>query len=159
MTPLIFSRIGLNGSSYPKSMKGLWLFLMVLFVAGCSDVVTSHYSTYSEAASDHLFGRGWLPEFIPPSSFNIITSNNLDLNQSEGEFSFSLAETGSFVSQLVPYSGRSSPFSDFEKLVIKRKTQGYTLYEFTNRESIWVFFLNKEKGHTYYRMWLMRSGS
>ena len=136
-------------------MKELWLFLVVLLVAGGSDVVTSHYATYSEAANDHLFGRGWLPEFIPSSSFNITTSNNLDRNQSEGEFSFPVAETDSFVSRLVPYSGRSAPFSDFEKLVNRRKAQGYTLYEFAGRESVWVFFLNREKGHIYYRMWLV----
>jgi hypothetical protein len=97
-------------------MKEFWLFLVMALVVGCSDVVTSHYGTYNEAANDQLFGRGWLPEFIPLSSFNITTSNNLDLNQSEGEFSFLLPETDSFVSRLVPYYGRGTPFSDFEKL-------------------------------------------
>lgn len=140
-------------------MKELWPFLVVLLVAGCSDVVTSHYATYTDAANDQLFGRGWLPEFIPSSSFNITTSNDLDRNQSEREFSFSLPGTESFVSRLVPYSGRGSPFSDFEKLVNRCKAQGYTLYEFTERENVWVFFLNRGKGHAYYRMWLVRNSN
>jgi hypothetical protein len=140
-------------------MKGLWLSLVFLLLAGCSDVVTSHYKTYSEAAKDQLFGRGWLPDFIPSSSTNITTSNNLDLNRSEGEFSFPPEATNSFVSRLVPYSGRGSPSSDFDKVVNKRKAQGYTLYEFTEREYLWVFFLNREKGHAYYSMWPVNSGS
>jgi hypothetical protein len=133
-------------------MKGLWLSLTFLLLVGCSDVVTSHYKTYSEAAKDQLFGRGWLPDFIPSSSTNITTSNNLDLNRSEGEFSFPPAATNSFVSRLVPYSGRDSPSSDFDKVVNKRKAQDYTLYEFTETENRWVFFLNREKGHAYYNM-------
>lgn len=144
-------RIGLNIVSC-QNMKGLWLSLTFLLLVGCSDVVTSHYKTYSEASKDQLFGRGWLPDFIPSSSTNITTSNNLDLNRSEGEFSFPPAATNSFVSRLVPYSGRASPSSDFDKVVNKRKAQGYTLYEFTERENRWVFFLNREKGHAYYNM-------
>jgi hypothetical protein len=140
-------------------MKGLRLSLVFMFLAGCSDVVTSHYKTYEEAAKDQLFGRGWLPDFIPSSSTNITTSNNLDLNRSEGEFSFPPAATESFISRLRPYSGQASPSSDFEKVVNKRKTQGYTLYEFKENQYIWVFFLNREKGHAYYSMWPVYSGS
>ncbi len=140
-------------------MKGLYLSIVALLLVGCIDVVTSHYKTYSEAAKDQLFGRGWLPEFIPSSSTDITTSNNLDLNRSEGDFSFSPAATDSFVSRLVPYSGRASPSSDFEKVVNERKALGYTLYEFTARESVWVFFRNQEKGHAYYNMWHVYSGN
>lgn len=140
-------------------MKGLWLSLVVLFLVGCSDVVTSHYNTYSEAEKDQLFGRGWLPEFIPSSSINITTSNDLDTNQSKGEFSFPPAATDSFISRLVPYSGRRSSSSDFDNVVNKRKAQNYTLYEFMDRGSIWVFFVNPEKGHVYYSMWPVSSGS
>ncbi len=140
-------------------MKEFWLFLVMALVVGCSDVVTSHYGTYNEAANDQLFGRGWLPEFIPLSSFNITTSNNLDLNQSEGEFSFLLPETDSFVSRLVPYYGRGTPFSDFEKLVERRKAEGYALYEFSRKGCVWVFFMNRGKGHTYYRMWLVHNSN
>lgn len=140
-------------------MKGLYLSIVALLLGGCSDVVTSHYKTYSEAAKDQLFGRGWLPEFIPSSSTDITTSNNLDLNRSEGEFSFPPAATDSFVSRLVPYSGRGSASGDFEKMVNKRKAQGYTLYEFSDRGSVWVFFLNRQKGHAYYSMWPVYSRS
>lgn len=139
-------------------MKGLSLSLIFLLLVGCSDVVTSHYKTYSEAAKDQLFGRGWLPDFIPSSSFNITLSNNLDLNRSEGEFSLPPAASASFVSRLVPYSGHGSPSSDFEKVVNKHKAQGYTFYEFTDRERVWLFFLSEEKDHVYYLMWPVNSG-
>lgn len=141
------------------NMKGLWLSLVVLLLAGCSEVVTSHYKTYSEAEKDQLFGRGWLPDIIPHSSFNITTANTVDRNTSEGEFSFTPTDTDSFISRLRPYSGRTAPYGDFEKMVKKRKAQSYTPYEFEERQSIWVFFLNRENGHAYYSMWPVYTGS
>ena len=134
-------------------------FLLCLFLVGCSDVVTSHYKTYNDAASDQLFARGWLPDFIPSSSLNITTSNNLDLNTSEGDFSFRPVDTQAFVSKLNPYSGRKSPYVEYDKVVKKRIGQGYTPYEYTKDNLIWVFLLNGDKGHAYYYLWMERKGS
>lgn len=39
-----------------QHMKELWLPLVFLLLAGCSEVVTIHYKTYGEAAKDQLFG-------------------------------------------------------------------------------------------------------
>jgi hypothetical protein len=128
-------------------------YLLCVFLVGCSDVVTRDYKTYNDAVSDELFGRGWLPEFIPSSSFNIKTSNNLDLNTSEGEFSFPPADTQAFVTKLHRYSDRKSPYVEHEKVVKKTIGQGYTPYEYTRDSWIWVFFLNADKGHAYYILW------
>ena len=132
--------------------KSSFYLLLLLLLGGCSDVVTTHYQTYSDAAKDNLFGRGWLPDFIPSTSFNIIVSNDLDRNISEGEFSFPPVATASFVSKLRPYFGRTSLYVDYEKVADRRKAQGYILYEFTRDHYVWVFFLNREKGHGYYNM-------
>ena len=134
-------------------------YLLCLFLVGCSDVVTRDYKTYNDAVSDELFGRGWLPELIPSSSFNIKTSNNLDVNTSEGEFSFPPGDTQAFVSKLHPYSGRKSPYVEYDKVVKRRIAQGYTPYEYTKDSSIWVFFLNADKGHAYYDLWMERKGN
>jgi hypothetical protein len=131
---------------------GLLLILIVLLVK-CSDVVTDNYKTYNDALKDDLFGSGWLPEFIPSSSFSITTSHNLDLNTSEGEFSFPPSASESFTTRLLPYSGRKSSYFDFDKLLNKRKAQGYALYEYSRDNCVWVFFVNREKGHAYYHLW------
>lgn len=132
--------------------KSSFYLLLLLLMGGCSDVVTTHYQTYSDAAKDNLFGRRWLPDFIPSTSFNITVSNDLDRNISEGEFSFPPIATESFVSKLRPYSGRTSLYVDYEKVADRRKAQGYILYEFTRDHYVWVFSLNREKGHAYYNM-------
>lgn len=130
---------------------GLLLILFV-FLVTCSDVVTDNYKTYNDALQDNLFANGWLPEFIPSSSFNIATSHDLDINTSEGEFSFPPSAAESFTTRLFPYSGRKSPYFDFDKLLNKRKAQGYAPYEYSRDNYVWVFFVNREKGHAYYHI-------
>ena len=68
-------------------------------MTGC-DNVTSKYATIQDARNDKLFERGWLPDILPASSRNIRTSNDLDLNTSEGEFFFSPTDAQAFTSQL-----------------------------------------------------------
>jgi hypothetical protein len=134
-----------DASCWLNNMRALIpAFLLCLFLVGCSDVVTSHYETYNDAVSDHLFVRGWLPEFIPSSSFNITTANDLDLGTSEGEFSFNPVDAQTFALQLQAYSGPESP------CVKKRTGQGYAPYEYKKGNSTWVFFINTDKGHVYY---------
>ncbi len=85
----------LGGALILRRMKKLLALLSLIFLAACtSDVVESNYATLAEARADQLFGRGWLPDVLPASAFNIRTSNNLDLNQSEGEFSFRPDDSG-----------------------------------------------------------------
>jgi hypothetical protein len=133
--------------------------LAALVLRSLSPMVTSHYGTYSEAAADHLFGRGWLPEFIPSSSFNITASNDLDFNTSEGEFMYQLKDTEQFISKLQPYGGRKAPFENYKKTVDNWKARGYMPYEYVNEGFVWVFFINRERSHTYYDLWMERKGS
>ena len=132
---------------------GAWFSLAALLLAGCGDdVVKSHYTTYSEAKNEQLFARGWLPEILPTSATDITTANNLDLNRSEGEFLFPPAATGAFLARLVPYSGRGSFSRAFERRIRERKAEGYSLHEYQGDQAIWVFLVNKQKGHAYYSL-------
>jgi len=150
----MFRRRVTLGSEHTRTL--ILTFLLCLFLVGCSDIVTRDYKTYNDAVSDELFGRGWLPELIPPSSFNIKTANDLDVNTSKGEFSFPPGDTQAFIAKLQPYSGRKSPYIEYDKRVKKRISQGYTPYEYTGDVSTWVFFLNADKGHAYYDSWHAR---
>jgi len=75
-------------------------------VTGCDESVPLNYSTRAEADADGLFARGWLPDIIPPSSRNISMRNDLDLNISNGEFSFEQSDHDAFVSLLERASSR-----------------------------------------------------
>ncbi|MCG6464903.1 hypothetical protein K6U37_13970 [Vibrio parahaemolyticus] len=67
-------------------MKTFLVSTLAMMIVGCSDNVTTEYSTYAEAKDDNLFERGWLPDILPTSTINIEVTNDLDQNTSVGEF-------------------------------------------------------------------------
>jgi hypothetical protein len=120
------------------------------FVCGCGDTVTSRYETRADA--DKLFQRGWLPSIIPKSSYDITTKNDLDINVSEGQFSFAPSHAEEFIKHLQRME--ASEFSGIDS--VRFMGRGYWPYYFRNANSWWQFFINTEKGHCKYRMGLSR---
>jgi hypothetical protein len=119
-----------------------------------TDVVESRYSSLADARTDHLFERGWLPEILPTSAQAIRTANNLDLNLSEGEFSFAPVDAAAFVSRLQPYKAEPNPLESVELLVAKMRRKGFEPYSFMDADTSWVFFCKAELGYCEYTMWL-----
>src|SRR6186713_347897 len=104
------------------AMLGLsWLGLSLMN----TDVVESNYVSVQEARADQLFGRGWLPDILPPSAHDIRTSNNLDLNTSVGRFYFASADYDQFSSHLAPYVPMETPFEGFDRDVQKKLARGF----------------------------------
>ena len=125
----------------------------VLF--GCAlDTVTSRYATLEEARADRLFERGWLPDVLPPSTTKIRTENELDLNLSEGEFSFEPAEASALFKQLSRGAPPTSRLADWDETVDSYTCRGYSAWSFRDADSTWAFFCQASKGYCEYRMWL-----
>jgi hypothetical protein len=126
--------------AYKMTVVRIPLLLVVTFLlGGCSDsdTVTSRYPLRADAEADKLFERGWLPAIIPASSRDIIVSNDLDLNLSEGEFFCSPGEVVEFVRHL-----QGGDVSE----------QGYRLYTYTDGGCTWTFVVDAGAGHCKYRM-------
>ena len=115
---------------------------------GC-DVVTTHYETWDDVE----FGKGWLPSFIPKSSKNIVTSNNLDVNTSEGEFTFDVSDIDEFKAKLTKVDDPSIPRNSKQMKLIKAN---YVPFEFSEDSSRWIFFIQPEAGHCKYWMYYIR---
>ncbi|MEZ9600431.1 hypothetical protein AB4232_16660 [Vibrio sp. 10N.286.46.A8] len=92
----------------------------LLLLSGCSDVVSSEYSTYEKAKEERLFDRGWLPDILPESTLNIKVSNDLDSNTSEGSFIINEPALSEFIATLKP-------------------TKSTDEFHFIEGENIWVF--------------------
>jgi uncharacterized lipoprotein len=114
-------------------MKWMMALVSVLIIAGCSDVVTDRYQTLQAARDDQLFERGWLPDILPPSAHDIRTSNDLDLNTSEGEFYISELEFDAFVSRLQPQNEASIVFGDLLARIRDLNAKGYDGGEYHGR--------------------------
>jgi hypothetical protein len=122
---------------------------IVLWLVGCSDVVTTHYPTVVEARRDGLFERGWLPDVLPPSVRDIEVSNNLDINTSVGEFWFDTSEYEKLTAKLTPQ--RKQTKTDNEP--------NYEHYLYLEEEFQWNFSCSKAKGYCRYDMRLSQSQS
>ncbi len=137
-------------------MRVLIIVLLTLTLAACGDVVTSRYATLQDARADQLFERGWLPDLLPPSAHDIRTSNNLDLNTSSGEFSFSPADSKLLAARLSPYASPQCPFVNLDSEVKSHLGRGYPAYQYFEDHTTWVFLCRPERGECDYVMWLSR---
>lgn len=134
-------------------MKNLTMIVLALIlIGGCSDTITNHYATRLDAEADRLFDRGWLPNIIPVSAKNIITSNNLDINISEGEFQYDPIDANSFLKNLSPYTERKIDISRWQTQIVEHKKKGYEAFEYSAEGSVWIFLINKREGHVQYFM-------
>ena len=132
---------------------------LAILLALPNDVVTSPYATNKAAREDDLFGRGWLPDILPPSAYNIRVSNDLDLNTSEGLFSFKPAEYSLLKTHLRPYQAVGAPFEEFEDAVARTQSRGFETLIYEKGNSIWVISCKGTEGFCEYVMWLRRDNS
>ncbi|EIO3976395.1 hypothetical protein LQK36_004602 [Vibrio vulnificus] len=114
-----------------RPMKARFL-LLLLVLAGSSDIVQSHYDNYQQAQADQLFERGWLPDVLPVSTTQIEVANDLDNNTSQGSFVIAEKEMAQFLSQLQPLETANQ-------------------YRFESDNSVWIFTL-EEAGKVRYQL-------
>jgi hypothetical protein len=134
------------------------VILALAVLAACTgDVVTTRYASLDQARAHHLFGRGWLPDILPPSSRDIRTSNNLDLNLAEGEFHFDPAEFKAFSSRMEPFTPiRGMPFG-LDEEAKEHSKNGLRLYVYTQDRSTWFFLCEPAAGLCEFRMSLQQN--
>ncbi len=152
-------------SAFMKYLVGSITIIISCFIAGIygillllpSDIVTNQYATLEAARTDHLFGRGWLPGILPPSAYNIHTSNNLDINTSDGMFSFLPSEYMLFASHVHQYVVVNTPFANWEETVIDRRKKGFQPTIYVEENTRWVFFCKVSEGYCEYVMWMNKS--
>ena len=106
---------------------------LLVMLTSCERVRES-YDSYEAAASAGLFERGWLPAYIPRSSYAISTRHDLDTNKNQGEFHFDPADLPTFLREVGQVeSGKS--------------TEGYVQYA----RGSFRFWINATTGHAKFR--------
>ncbi|MDH3975804.1 MAG: hypothetical protein OEV42_16140 [Deltaproteobacteria bacterium] len=58
------------------------LFILLLGLIACSDVVDEVYKDLSEAKEAGAIQRGWIPAWLPATSYKIKETHDLDTNKS-----------------------------------------------------------------------------
>ena len=135
-------------------LSAAYMGLLVVIPGRCGDKSIRHVE---RRTGEELFGRGWLPDILPASSHSIRTENNLDLNTSVGEFSFSPPDYAAFASRLRPYDSSSGTVSsDLKKEVQQMQHRGFQPGIFVEDNFTWLFFCQTERGYCEYTMWVRK---
>ena len=126
-------------------------FVVLVFLAlwGVWDVREYSFETKEEALAEDFFEKGWLPEFIPESSTDIQVKRNIDINTSEGGFSFDPKDAEQFVSTLQhKNTGESRTGSPDNYTELKKR--GYISVDCSHGNTVWSFMIHKELGDCRY---------
>jgi hypothetical protein len=138
-------------------MKAIVLAFVLVCAAlayGCisifpSLIVKHAYPTLADARRDELFGKGWLPDILPPSTHAIRTENNLDLNISSGEFRIAPHEMPLFEARL-KRGAAETRFNDWKGTIEEYADDGYIAWTYRQEGDAWTFFCKADVGHCDY---------
>jgi hypothetical protein len=81
-----------------------FIWCAIPIISGCrSDSCSRHSNTDSEAIKE-LVAKGWVPENIPKSSYDINECHDLDTNTGKGSFKFVIGREGDYLSKMKPFT-------------------------------------------------------
>ena len=75
------------------------LVALLLLALGCNHP-SSRYPTLLAAEEQGAISRGWIPDFLPPSSREIVEAHDLDTNEVWGRFEFAAHDLGPFLDRI-----------------------------------------------------------
>lgn len=106
-------------------MNNLDFFLVVVcsmfLVSSCSDNVQSNYADKAKAISEgRLVEKGWMPNQIPETSYDIRESHNLDLNTGQGKFFFKPEEAIKYCNEMYGFLLKNEELSKVQGLDKKK---------------------------------------
>lgn len=85
-----------------STIKHLGLLLAAFMLLSCGEEYSSEYENLKNPEAKLAIERGWLPSQLPPSSFNIQETHNIDSNECMGRFDFKAQDDANFIKQLKP---------------------------------------------------------
>ena len=104
-----------------------------------SDLVMTRFQTVQEARSKGAFKRGWLPPILPDSARDIVETNNLHTNTSEGSFTFNASDYESLVSRLSPARPEA-----IDHDWMAQASKGFSFFTHSTDAAIWTLALHPE---------------
>ena len=72
--------------------------LAIGILSGCSEYESNTFESYVDAKESGIIGRGWIPEFIPKSAYDIKEQHKVDVAVIDVEFKFNPGDVVAFES-------------------------------------------------------------
>lgn len=123
------------------------LLLIISIISACTDdTVITEFTDMQQAQAEHAFEKGWLPPILPPTTKNILQSNNLDLSIGTGSFNFSPLDFKSFENQGARIATEQDLKLSTQKKMLKN---GFHLLKFSSQTTQWLIAIHPN-GQGYY---------
>ena len=81
--------------------KIIGIFLLVIISFGCSEKNESYYINIDAARREGALARGWIPNILPESSYDIYERHNLDTNRVWVRFKYDKNDIKSLINQIM----------------------------------------------------------
>lgn len=119
------------------------LFL-ILILFSCSDLMETHYSSYEEIIKDNGFQRGWIPKFLPNSSYDIYEKHDIDNNKVWVSFKFNIEELNVLIENFkIPDSSEIYKFKNIFFREFELNNEKLTYFRYSLKEYIALDKKNK----------------
>jgi hypothetical protein len=119
---------------------------------GCFDR-SSDYDTISEARHDHVFEKGWLPDFLPNSTKGLSLVTSVENSTGHGEFRFDPLEYPAFSAKLRRHTGVVTGRDVDEQLVKELIAQGFEARKYSSGVTNWIFLCSQQKATCHFFVW------
>ncbi len=77
---------------------------LILYLAGCSEANGNYYPTYADAVRANAVRRGWIPEFVPTSAYEIHEVHDVDTNMQRMRFRVPSSDVYALTRTMIPQS-------------------------------------------------------
>lgn len=126
--------------------------LLAAVLSGCSDV-TSDYDDLNAARAARLFEKGWLPDILPASTYDLKVATTVDISAGRGRFRFDPKDYPAFTARLSAFDG-SLPMVDSDNDSVRRLLErNYEAHGFAEHGSKWIFLCDQKDAICEFFVW------
>lgn len=115
-----------------KFISLIFIFLLlILFLLIDMDRQTNYYSNKHEVLRDNAIQRGWIPNILPNSAYEIVETHNIDTNKLSGTFKYLEKDEQNFLNSLKKQENKLV-WEDFE-FIVDTKNNKVKFFDFSSK--------------------------
>jgi hypothetical protein len=126
--------------------------LISLALSGCLEK-SDEYDTIEEARKNHLFEKGWLPDLLPASTYDLKVVTAVEIPAGHGKFRFDPKEYHDFAAKLEPHEGVMSKVESDNESIRELLDRGYEAHAYSSGTINWIFLCEQRKAVCEFFVW------
>ncbi|HLK97978.1 MAG TPA: hypothetical protein VK364_09440, partial [Hymenobacter sp.] len=134
------------------AQKFALLALLWVSLSGCLDR-SDHYKNLGEARAAQVFEKGWLPDILPASAYDLEVITTVDVAAGRGSFYFDPKDYPAFTAKLSAYNGAMSKIDHDNKAIKELLAKNYEAHTYSSRRGYWIFLCDPKEFFCKFFVW------